>query len=129
MVLRSHPACQTSTRLQTCTRHTCADQHHASAAATTSFHPFPGHLAERESKPRREMKSDLFPNQGPRGKKKTNPPQTAGEVRILLATLPTLAPRLHWLRLHGSGLEFMTTYFPGYHLNVLFLQLGNIMNM
>lgn len=88
MALRSHPACQTSTRLQTCTRHTCADQHHASAAATTSFHPFPGHLDERESKPRREMKSDLFPKQGPRRKEKNKSPSNCRRSTYTIGDSP-----------------------------------------
>lgn len=45
-----------------------------------------------------------------------------------------LASSLSWhpyplALLQGSGLTFMTTYLSGYSLNVLFLQLGDIMNI
>lgn len=56
-------------------------------------------------------------------------PQIAKEAYTLSATFVSLAPHFHWLRWHGSGLEFPTTYFPGDPLDILFLQLGNVMNM
>lgn len=58
----------------------------------------------REDKPRREIKSNLFPTQSPRRKERKNPPKRQ-ENNPLLATFPTVAPHFHRLCEHSQALN------------------------
>ena len=90
----------------------------ALAGAASSVH-LPLHLEEQMQKPRRGTEASLFPRSNPRGKKR-NPPNYNRTTQSWKVCDPK--PVILTCSMDGSGLEFLTAYFPGCCLNVLFLK-------